>query len=104
MTSQELVVEEVEEEEESPGELNALPAWLSSDKAALSVTHSTIQQRERPRHRCQHLHIVTPSSRELTNNCGSSSDTASTFILRYRVFFYTGPPPKSSKYKKVNLG
>ena len=22
----------------------------------------------------------------------------------YRAFFYTGPPPKSSKYKKVNLG
>ena len=22
----------------------------------------------------------------------------------YRVVFYTGPPPKSSKYEKVNLG
>ena len=22
----------------------------------------------------------------------------------YRVFFYSGPPPKSYKYKKVNLG
>ena len=24
--------------------------------------------------------------------------------ITYRVFFYTGPPPKSSKYEKVNLG
>ena len=23
---------------------------------------------------------------------------------RYRVFFNTGPPPKISKYRKVNLG
>ena len=22
----------------------------------------------------------------------------------YRVFFFTGPPPKSSKYRKVDLG
>ena len=25
-------------------------------------------------------------------------------IKMYRVFLYTGPPPKSSKYQKVNLG
>ena len=25
-------------------------------------------------------------------------------VSNYRVFFYTGPPPKSSKYKNVNLG
>ena len=25
-------------------------------------------------------------------------------VVRYRVFFLTGAPPKSSKYKKVTLG
>ena len=29
---------------------------------------------------------------------------ANFFAMLYRVFFLTGPPPKMSKYRKVNLG
>ena len=34
----------------------------------------------------------------------SISKSTSNSLSKYRVFFFTGTPPKSSKYKKVNLG
>ena len=49
----------MEEEEESPGELNALPrmAELRQGGTECNPQHHPAE-RERPRHRCQHLHMV----------------------------------------------
>ena len=36
--------------------------------------------------------------------CNNNHDNKNQSNDRYRVIFYTGTPPKSSKYRKVDLG
>ena len=62
------------------------PWWQSSHPVKTSTQEERRKQTNLKSHHCHHRHCH--------------------FIIKHQIIqgvFYTGPPPKSSKYKKVNL-
>ena len=83
-------------------ESTAPPTYIGSECALYCVS---VHQREPLAGIKLQMRSLTLTSEPLTERANYSNYCQGRCkSLLYRVFFLTGTPPKSSKYKKINLG